>query len=283
MGSAKLGFEPLQHLRDADFEPIGHFPDGFGEIMFHLLLCDAAEGFVFGCHADIGRLVEAAEDAHLRELGHPGEQHELQIGIRPLEDGVETLQHRAVPVLQTVFRALNISLDVHVQHIQYRLVVLVHQDHATAAVLLVRLRQHVGEAVADGCPVRVLSINSLPIRHIAVQLRLQISRFEEVGGVEVDMEHGVFEPVFLQSLYRQPLEKLLPTLEVILQRGDQQALAETARTAQDIDLPHGDQLVYQISLVHIDITVFPNLLKGLYPYWKFHHGWVYCAILQIYI
>ena len=97
------------------------------------------------------------------------------------------------------------------------------------------------------------------------------------------MEHGVFEPVLLQFLYRQALEKLLLALEVVLQRGDQQALAETARTAQEINGARSHQLVYQIGLVHIDITVFPNLLKGLYPYWKFHHGWVYCAILQIYI
>ena len=179
--------------RDADFEPIGHFPDRFGEIAFHLLLCDAAEAFVIGCQADVVRLVEAAEDAHLRELGHPCQQHELQVRVRPLEDRIKALQHRAVPILQAVFRALDISLDVHVQDIQYRLVVFVHQDHAAAAVLLVRLRQHVGEAIPYRCPVRVLSINPLPIRHIAVQLRLQIARFEEVGGVEVDMEHGVFE------------------------------------------------------------------------------------------
>ena len=69
MVAVVLGFEPLQHLRDADFEPIGHFPDGFGEIMFHLLLGDAAKAFVIGCQADVVRLVEAAEDAHLGSSG----------------------------------------------------------------------------------------------------------------------------------------------------------------------------------------------------------------------
>ena len=157
-------------------EPFGHFPDRFGEIAFHLLLGDAAEGFVFGCHTDIGWLVEAAEDAHLGELGHTGEQYELQVGIGSLEDGVEGFQHRAVPVLQPVFRALDIHLDVHVQNIQYRLVVLVHQDHATAAVLLVRLCQHVGEAAPDILEIRTFAVRPFPRGHIAFQGRVQSPR-----------------------------------------------------------------------------------------------------------
>ena len=197
MVAVVLGFELLEHLRDIHLEPFGHFPDRFGEIAFHLLLGDAAEGFVFGCHADIGRLVEAAEDARLGELGHPGEQHELQVGICPLEDRIESFQHRAVPVLQLVFRALDIHLDVHVQHIQNRLVVLVHQDHAAAAVLLVRLRQHVGETAPDVLEIRTFAVLPFPRGHVAFQGRVQSPWIQEIDAIEVDMEHGVFEPVLL--------------------------------------------------------------------------------------
>ena len=42
-------------------------------------------------HANVIRLVEPAEYAHLRKLGHPREQDKLQIAVGSLKDRIETL------------------------------------------------------------------------------------------------------------------------------------------------------------------------------------------------
>ena len=171
------------------------------------------------------------EDAHLGELGHPGEQHELQVGIRPLEDRVEGFQHIPLTVFQQAFLPIQGGLQSGVQHIQYRLVVLVHQNDATATVFQVGLVQNVCEPESHVLEVRAFSVYPFPGGHVAFQHVLQRPGHLEVLAVEVDMEHGVFEPVLLQSLYHQSLEQFLLALEVVLERGDQEALAETTGTA----------------------------------------------------
>ena len=84
--------------------------------------------------------------------------------------------------------------------------------------------------------------------------------------VEIQMKHGVLRPLPFQTLHRKPREQLLPPLEVGLQRGDQQALAETPRTAQKIILPRAQQFIDQSGLVHIRVAALADFGKTLDSY-----------------
>ena len=66
---------------------------------------------------------------------------------------------------------------------------------------------------------------------------LQGSRLGEVVPVEVDVEHRMLRPFRLQLFHGQPLEQVFLSLEIAFEGGHQQALAETAGTAEEIDLP----------------------------------------------
>ena len=84
------------------------------------------------------------------------------------------------------------------------------------------------------------------------------------------MEHWIAFPILLQPFNRQPLEQLLLAFEVVFKRGNQQALSETSRAAQEVNLSPFDQLINQGGLVNIDITVFYDALEILYSYRVFH-------------
>ena len=186
-----------------------------------------------------------------------------QVAVGGLEDGVETLQHVAVAVFQ---------LGIHIQHVEYRLVILVNEHHAAAARLLVDGSQHFRKAVAAAQLLLAAgqAVFLLPLRHQEINLLLQLARVGKVGAVEVHMKHGVSLPLRLQPLDGQPLEQLLAPLEVVLQGRHQQALAEAARAAQEVNLAFVRQFVNQLCLVHVDVSVFDYLVKALYSDGIFH-------------
>ena len=76
----------------------------------------------------------------------------------------------------------------------------------------------------------------------------------------------------------QATEQLPAAQVVVLQRGDQKALAETTRTAQEINAPFVRQTVNQSGLVHINVTVLNNALKTLDAYRIFHDFLLYLDI-----
>ena len=48
------------------------------------------------------------------------------------------------------------------------------------------------------------------------------------------MKHRIHFPVLLQRLHLQALEQLLPAEKIVFQRRQQQTLAKTARTAEEV-------------------------------------------------
>ena len=108
-------------------------------------LCDAAQCLVTGVHADVGWLVEAAENADLGKLGHPGKQHKLQVAVCSLEQRIKSLQYLSVPVFEHTFLPGDNLLYVGVKNIEYRFVIFVYEHNTTPAAALMRPLQNVGE------------------------------------------------------------------------------------------------------------------------------------------
>ncbi len=79
------------------------------------------------------------------------------------------------------------------------------------------------------------------------------------------MQHRILNPVFLQRIDGKSLEEFLLAAEVGFQRGYEQALSETAGTAEeDILAAALSHLVNKLSLVHIDIAVSADIFEILY-------------------
>ena len=93
---------------------------------------------------DVVGLVETAEHADLRELGHAGEQHELQMFVGEFEHAVESLENLAVVFLQGLDVSFGLGRGyVQVHHVEQRFVVFVNQHDDTPARLFMGLLEYV--------------------------------------------------------------------------------------------------------------------------------------------
>ena len=100
MVTVVLQLQHLLHLVHTELHILSKLTDRFGKNSFQFLLRDTAKRFITLVHADVLRLVEAAEDTHLGELRHTRQHHEAQVSIRCLEGTIETFEDIAVIILQ---------------------------------------------------------------------------------------------------------------------------------------------------------------------------------------
>ena len=238
--------------------------DGFSEITLQFLLRNAAKSLVTPVHADVCRLVEAAEHAHLRELGDPRKQNELQVVISSLEHGIEAFEDFPVTVLkQTVFFG-RVHPCARIKYIENRLVVFVYEHHAPASVPLMRPMKHIGKASTYVMKIGCTPIFLLPTADNTFQNVIQFPRLQKVRSVEVNVKHRIFRPFRLKRINGKPSEKLFPPTEITLQRRQKQTFSEASRTAEEISLSFRHQPINQLRLVHVNIVVFPEMFKALY-------------------
>ena len=269
-----------QHTVPVGLELYCHLLYRLGEIPFHLLLGDAAQGLIPCVHADILRLVESAEHAHLGEFRDSRQQHELQVVVRRLEYGVESPEHLPVPVLQRPALTAHLNRVVRIHHVQQRLVVFVDEHNAPPPGGFVGLAQDLRKAAAHvQVPCRS-TVDFFPSHHRGLNLPVQNASFREVAGIEVNVKYRVLQPVLFQSIDGQSLEQLVPSEEVVLDRGYEQTLPEPSRTAQKIYFTALGQSVHQIRFVNIDVSVIAHLFETLNSYGKFHHGRILRIFLQ---
>ena len=78
------------------------------------------------------------------------------------------------------------------------------------------------------------------------------------------MQHRISQPILFKFLNGQPIEKFLFPEEVGFESGDEQALSETSRAAQEIRLSHRDEIVDDFCFVYIYIIILPYLFETLY-------------------
>ena len=163
-------------------------------------------------------------------------------------------------------RCRSSKTGVHIEHIQNRFVVFINQYHCPSSGLLVRRAEYLDKASSHVQPVGFgsQSVADFPIGYIILQPFFQHTRLGEVGAVEVHMKHGIHIPVLFQLVYLQSLEQFLVPQEVVLQCGHQQTFPEASRAAQEVDFSFMCQLIDQVSLVDVDVSVFYNLVKALY-------------------
>ena len=97
------------------------------------------------------------------------------------------------------------------------------------------------------------------------------------------MENRIFRPLLLQRIDGETAEQFLSPEEIVLECRDEQALAEAARAAEEINLSFRHEVINQCRLVNINVTVFTYLLKALYSYRVLHRNAFYISAAKIQI
>ena len=92
------------------------------------ILCNTAKRLITSIHANVVGLIEAAEHAHLRELGNSREHHEMEVFVGVLKYSIESFENitvvRLVCYLLTVISHIIKSFVVH--HIKQGFVIFVN-------------------------------------------------------------------------------------------------------------------------------------------------------------
>ena len=84
----------------------------------------------------------------------------------------------------------------------------------------------------------------------------------EIGSTERDMKHRIFRPFRLKLVYGKSFEQVFLSLEIRFQSRYEQALPEPPWTAQEVNLSFFNELVHQVRLVNIHISVLDNFVKS---------------------
>ena len=84
------------------------------------------------------------------------------------------------------------------------------------------------------------------------------------------MEYRIFRPLLFELVDGKSLEEVLPSLEIVFECGDKQALSEPPWATQKVDMPLVGEFIHQVGLIDIQISVFDNLLEILYSYRVLH-------------
>ena len=106
---------------------------------------------------------------------------------------------------------------------------------------------------------------------MAIKNLYKVILFLILLGIEIEMQDGVFLPVLLQLGDGKSLEQLALALHICFDGGEQQRLAEAARTAQEVITSIISQAPYHGGLVDVGIAFATQTLKILYANGIFYH------------
>lgn len=76
----------------------------------------------------------------------------------------------------------------------------------------------------------------------------------------IEMQHRIFDPLFFQLLDSQPFEKFFTSLEVTLERADQQGFPESSRTAEEnVTWIWMSKIIDIFCLIYIQVILLPKV------------------------
>ena len=86
------------------------------------------------------------------------------------------------------------------------------------------------------------------------------------GCAHVEAQHGTGRPLLLYLIYVEPFEQVFPSLEIRLERRDEQRLAEPPGAAQEDVVAKVYHVPDILGLVDIEHVILSDFLKGLYAH-----------------
>ncbi len=153
------------------------------------------------------------------------------------------------------------------RHVEQRRVILVDEHHHLLASLPVNRGYQVGQPVVDTVAVICDAKFSLFVFQLITKIFCQLLSLHMLAKAHVKVQHGISVPFLFKLINGKALKEVFPALEIALEGGHQQRLAEPAWAAQEEILAIGMRHVIDISsLVDIEEILFENLLKCLDSY-----------------
>ena len=150
-----------------------------GEHRIQIRFRVSADRRVAPVQRDVGEIVQVREDAHLGELAHASDEREPHVGVTRLDHAIQAAQVVAVGA-----RHLR-----HLQRIQDRLVILVHQHRDRLPRLPVQFLQQTAQAARCADPAgrnAHLVLDTLQLEH---HVLVQIRGLLEAAAGEVQPHH----------------------------------------------------------------------------------------------
>lgn len=127
-----------------------------------------------------------------------------------------------------------------------------------------------GKPGRQGVLAFVFSIDALPFGDKPVQDGGQCFGCRVFFGIQVKMQHWIGEPFLFQLVDGQSFEEFTLSFEIAFHHGNEQALAKSARTTEEIELSSLDEFVEQGRLVRIIIVILTDGFEVLYANWVSH-------------
>ena len=133
-----------------------------------------------------------------------------------------------------------------------------------AACLLVGMTDDVGETSGKRSLTSSFSIGVFPAVEVKFQHLVQCFGRIVFFRIQIEMQHRISQPILFKFLNGQPIEKFLFPEEVGFESGDEQALSETSRAAQEIRLSHRYEAIDDFRFIYIYIIIPSYLFETLY-------------------
>ena len=149
------------------------------------------------------------------------------------------------------------------QGVQNRFVVLVDQHHRPLPGALVQPFQQRREPPGHGPVVGAEARAPLGRIELLHDVGFQVARILEVAGPEVEPHHGIAHRPVPMPVDVEPFEQGLVALEQLLQRVEEQALAEAPRAGEKVVGTAVEQAPDVRRLVDVVAVVLTNLAEGL--------------------
>ena len=147
--------------------------------------------------------------------------------------------------------------------LQKRLVVLIHKQNNLLTRLLPNLTDEIPETQCGQITFLCDAKRFLPQLEMLIHRKIEHARIIEVKTREIQIEYRIFLPFGLQFLDGKPFEEIFLASEVRLQRRGQQTLSETARARKKVLFAFRNQLINQIRLIHIEVSLCAEFFEGL--------------------
>ena len=152
---------------------------------------DATNGTILWKHGQVFHIVQVAEHAHLAKFCHACEESEANHSIERFQHRIEGFQLATVGILQGGIA----------DGLQQRLVIFIDKDHHALPRLLVCMLYHVDEAFFRSPVLIFAAIQLLPFFKMSVQLGLKRRFVLILTAVQVEVQDGMFRPVFFHLLH----------------------------------------------------------------------------------
>ena len=150
-------------------------------------------------HGNIIQVIQVTEYADLAEFSDPGKESQFDTAVHRFKHTVERFQRVAVFLLQFPVA----------DSLEHRFVVFVHKDYHTLPCLLASTLDDSGKAQKVCTFGNIGAIKFFPFGKVLLQYITQTFGRIIPFDVQVQMQNGMFCPVFLQFLDGQSLEQFL--------------------------------------------------------------------------